>query len=172
MTGQARSKGVEFDAQGELLPGWSAIATYTNQDVRITKSENGDVGQRFPNVPRNLASFWTTYEFQDETLKGWKIGGGVVYHGSQPAQDGFGTNLSPLLPMVPGYATASLMTAYSFKLADTKLTAQLNVTNLFDTTYFTDSAVLGASVATPGFAFGRYPYGDPRKVLGSILAQF
>ncbi len=68
------------------------------------------VGQRFPNIPRNLASLWTTYEFQDETLKGWKIGGGIIYHGSQPVADlsgfvlpsGSPLNLSPFLPMISG----------------------------------------------------------------------
>ena len=73
VVGAARSKGTEVDIQGELLPGWNVIVTYTNQDVRITNGTpstggalNGlQPGQRFPHVPRNMASLSTTYEFQD-----------------------------------------------------------------------------------------------------------
>ena len=35
---EVRSKGPELDIQGEILPGWNVIATYANQDVRVTKS--------------------------------------------------------------------------------------------------------------------------------------
>ena len=37
IAGAARSKGPELDIQGEILPGWSVIASYTNDDVRLTK---------------------------------------------------------------------------------------------------------------------------------------
>ena len=82
--GEVRSRGPELDIQGELLPGWNVIATYANQDVRVTKS-NGDadrggafeVGNRLQFVPRNVGSVWTTYEVQQGPLDGFKIGGGV-----------------------------------------------------------------------------------------------
>ena len=38
LAGAARSTGPELDIQGEILPGWSVIATYTNDDVRVTKA--------------------------------------------------------------------------------------------------------------------------------------
>ncbi len=171
VTGEARSKGPELDVQGTLLPGWDVILAYANQDVRVTKSDNGDVGQRFPNIPRNLGTFWTTYEFQpDSALKGWKIGGGVVYHGSQPIYDGSGLYLSPRLPMLSGYATVNLMAAYSFKINDAKVTAQVNITNLFDTTYYTDAFVRAAP--SPAFSQGARLYGAPFTVMGSLSAQF
>ena len=90
VVGAVRSKGVEFDVQGTLLPGWNVTLAYTNMDARITKTnpgpdQTGTLGQRIPGVPRNLGSFTTSYEFQDDSpLKGLKIGGGVDYHGSQP----------------------------------------------------------------------------------------
>jgi iron complex outermembrane receptor protein len=70
--GEARSKGPELDIQGEILPGWNVIATYANQDVRVTKSSNAsgtdffgfEVGNRLEFVPRNIGSVWNTYEIQ------------------------------------------------------------------------------------------------------------
>jgi iron complex outermembrane receptor protein len=146
------------------------ILAYTNQDVRVTKSENGDVGQRFPNIPRNLATLWTTYEFQQDMLKGLKIGGGVIYHGSQPVLDISRLYLSPMLPLLPDYATVNLMAAYSFKLADAKMTAQVNITNLFDTTYYTE----GVNRVFPSskFSFGNRLYGAPFTVMNSLRAEF
>ncbi len=42
LSGEQRSKGVEVDVQGTLLPGWDVILNYTNQDVRLTKSLPGE----------------------------------------------------------------------------------------------------------------------------------
>ncbi len=173
VTGAERSRGPELDIQGELLPGWNVILAYTNQDVRITKTLPGAVtgalGQRVALTPQNLGSFWTTYDFQDDTFRGLKIGGGVVYHGSELAQDLSGNNLSPFLPKISGYATINLMSAYSFNLADTKMTAQVNVTNLLDTTYYTDAIYF--SPFTPGLTAGAHTYGAPFSIIGSLSAQ-
>ena len=101
VAGAARSTGPELDVQGEILPGWSVIASYTNDDVRLTKAIPGQllfggqieglsVGQRFPGVPRNQASLWSTYEFQnDSSLRGFKMGAGDVdQHAAQLGQRG------------------------------------------------------------------------------------
>jgi iron complex outermembrane receptor protein len=85
-TAAARSTGVEVDIQGEILPGWDVIASYTNQDVRMTSGTGGLLGlqkegQRVAAAPQNLASLLTTYTFHDESLKGLKIGGGYTYPG-------------------------------------------------------------------------------------------
>ncbi|MGO9237058.1 MAG: TonB-dependent siderophore receptor [Methylocella sp.] len=171
--GEARSKGPELDIQGEILPGWSVIANYTNDDVRVTEANPGAVpavGQRLFLVPRNLANFWTTYEFQDETLKGVKIGAGYHYTGSRPVADY--ANPPGTFPLLPAYGTVDLMAAYSFKLYGANLTAQLNITNLFDTTYY-PSAFNDAPVA-PGFAGASTlrSYGAPFAAVGSLRAQF
>ncbi|SFK03559.1 TonB-dependent siderophore receptor [Methylocapsa palsarum] len=170
VTGAVRSTGPELDVQGTLLPGWDVILNYANQDVRVVRSNNGDLGQRWPNVPRNLGTFWTTYEFQQEELRGWKIGGGVVYHGSQPIQVGYDLSVTPTRAMLSGYATVNLMAAYSFKLNEAKVTAQVNVTNLFDVTYYT----MGYMRAAPSASFSQANrlYGAPFTVMGSLRAEF
>jgi iron complex outermembrane recepter protein len=121
--GEVRSRGPELDIQGEILPGWNVIATYANQDVRITKSndtaDSGSTfieGNRLQFVPRNVGSVWTTYEVQQGPLDGFKVGGGVnMQDGVVNADNTFKS---------PGYALVGLMTGYSFEVGKSRITAQ------------------------------------------------
>ena len=185
LVGEARSTGPEVDIQGEILPGWNVIATYTNDDVRITKGSQGQnggggqagglsVGERFPFVPRNKASLWTTYEFQDAAWKGLKLGAGYVYSGSTPVYDatvGSGGDPPGVFRDVPGAGVVNLMGAYSFNYAGSKMTAQLNVNNVLDRTYYT--AATNAAPVVPGLTGGASfrSYGAPFSVLGSLRAE-
>ncbi|ARN83889.1 TonB-dependent siderophore receptor [Methylocystis bryophila] len=174
LAGAARSTGPEVEIQGEILPGWSVIAAYTNDDVRVTKAQPGanpGVGQRFSDVPRNQASLWTTYELQnDSALKGWKFGAGYHYFGSRPVIDT--TNPPWAWPLVPAYGTVDLMAAYSFSYAGSKMTAQLNVTNLFNRAYSTDEYNTGTLGPGPGFSTASFrSYGAPFAVMGSLRAE-
>ncbi|WP_018266365.1 TonB-dependent siderophore receptor [Methylosinus sp. LW4] len=176
LSGEARSQGPELDIQGTLLPGWNIIVNYTNQDVRVTKGAsrgNGQSGlqpgQRFPNVPRNLASLWSTYEFQDGVLQGLKLGAGYTYHGSQPVYDQTG-GIPGIIPLTASWGTVDLMAAYRFVVDGVKTTAQINVTNLFDRTYYTDAT---AAPATAGISVGSFrAYGAPFAVSGQLRVEF
>ena len=163
--GGVESKGPELDIQGEVLPGWKMIATYANQDVRITKSndtaDSGStflVGNRMQFVPRNISSFWSTYEIQQGQLDGFKFGGGVNMQDSVVNADNTFKS--------PGYVLVGLMTGYSMQVGKSKITAQLNVNNLLDKSYFTNAAPqLGA-----GFGYGTFS--TPRMLMGSINIQY
>jgi len=177
--GAVRSRGPELDIQGEILPGWNAIATWANVDIIVTETnENKDslnginVGDRMINVPRNTGSFWTTYEFQDTDVKGFKFGGGVTLRDASMILGG--SNLTTgTLPAIklPGYATVNLMAAYSRNIGKAKISAQLNIDNLLDKRYYTDG-----SVSFNDNTFGLYgayaAYGAPRTVMGSINIQY
>jgi len=63
-----------------------------------------------------------------------------------------------------GYATVDLLAAYSWKVEKSKITAQLNVNNLLDKTYFPDAYWSGASSTRT--------IGTPRSLLGSIKVEF
>jgi iron complex outermembrane recepter protein len=179
LAGEARSRGPEVDIQGELLPGWNVIVAYTNQDVRITKSSAANTdsglgsvqaGQRFPNVPRNLASLSTTYEFQDATLKGLKVGVSYTYHGSQPVYDSNGGKYG-VPPLLASWGTVDLMAGYRFDLDGVKTTAQVNVTNLLARTYYTAASIY--DVPTTGFSLnGERNYGPPFAVRGLLRFEF
>ena len=58
------------------------------------------------------------------------------------------------------------MTGYSIQVGKSKITAQLNVNNLLDKSYFTNAAPqLGA-----GFGYGTFS--TPRMFMGSINIQY
>jgi len=174
VTGEVRSKGFEFDLRGEILPGWQAIATYANTDARVAKTNNDyywdKVGARFLDVPRNTASLWTTYQFQQASLRGLKIGGGATFRDSIPEIDSALNKFYNL----PSYATIDLMTSYSFNFEGTKMTAQLNVTNLLDTKYYTAAYSDCCGSPVNGFVFGASyrTFGTPRSLLGSLKVEF
>jgi iron complex outermembrane receptor protein len=155
-TGEARNKGIEVDLSGELLPGLDMIANYAYTNSEITQSNDGTQGHRFPNVPKHAGSLWMTYQFQEQTLKGWKLGGGLLARG---AREGNRENDFQM----QGYVLVNLMTSYTMPLGRTRLTAQLNVDNLLGQEYFPSSA---------GFGRARIDVGTPRFFMGSIRMEF
>ncbi|MEA5569420.1 TonB-dependent receptor, partial [Anabaena sp. UHCC 0399] len=85
-TGEQKSRGVELDVVGEILPGWKIIGTYTYTDSYISQDNDSSlVNNRLVGVPYNSASLWTTYELQQGNLQGLGLGLGVVYIGEREA---------------------------------------------------------------------------------------
>lgn len=169
LTGEVNTRGPELDIQGEILPGWNVIATYAYTDARTTKSSlppsgyfSLPAGSRFWEVPRNTASVWSTYDFQDETLRGLKIGAGVTLRDGQVIRNTF--------QRIPGYGVVDLLAAYSLKVGESKITAQLNVNNLLDKNYLTNVVVPGFPIS--GFDSGYVNFGQPRTFMGSIKIEF
>ena len=88
-------------------------------------------------------------------LRGLKVGAGLLAAGER---QGDAANTFQL----PGYVIANAMTSYEWHLGMTKMTAQLNVSNLFDTTYY---------AGTNGGNYFIQP-GMPRFFMGSIRMEF
>lgn len=171
VVGEAESHGVEFDLNGRIDDNWSVIATYSHIDVRFTKDEpnlattriGNDiylrylVGKRLASVPRNQANLWLKYEALGD-FKGLSLAGGVVYNDAQPGDD-----LNTF--MLPAYARVDGMAAYKFKAFvlpfAPDLTFQVNVRNLFGTTYY----------ETASNRLNIVP-GAPRSFLASLRAEF
>jgi iron complex outermembrane receptor protein len=153
--GAARSQGVELDISGEVLPNWNVIASYAHVNTLITKDTSGLQGNQLSNVPRNSGSLWNTYNFQNELLKGFKVGAGAVARSQRQGdpENDF---------QVPGYVTFGLMAGYELKIGKTKLVTQFNVDNLLDKYYFSDAG---------GFRGGPM-YGTPRSYMGSLKLEF
>ena len=65
--GEQRSRGIELDVTGEILPGWNIVASYAHTDATVTNDNSvpSNDGNRLANVPRNQTSLWTTYEIQE-----------------------------------------------------------------------------------------------------------
>ncbi|WP_018267557.1 TonB-dependent siderophore receptor [Methylosinus sp. LW4] len=186
LIGAARSKGVEVDMQGRLAPGWDVIVSYTNQEVHVTSlpaistsagfgESSGAftglrVGDRYRNVPRNLARLWTTYEFQDERLTGLKLGVGYTYRGSMWLNDRglYGA----FHPQLSSYGLVDLMASYTFDLDGVRTTAQINAKNIFDRNYYTAGSVIAkpSPVYSPALAF--IDPGSPFNITGSLRFDF
>ncbi|MBP8201602.1 MAG: TonB-dependent receptor, partial [Nitrospira sp.] len=114
----------------------------------------GGTGNRLFLAAKDSGSLWSTYEFQDEALRGLKVGGGVVAVGER---QGDVANTYQLA----GYVTANLMASYQWHVGMTRLTAQLNVNNLFDVSHFAGSNAFDSAV-----------FGMPRFFMGSIRMEF
>jgi iron complex outermembrane receptor protein len=109
------------------------------------------------NVPRNMVNLWSTYELKGESLRGWKIGGGVTAYSS--ATDGSNTFNTP------GYSVFNAMTSYEFKTSKNyKVTAQLNISNLLNRQYFNQLTAWGNTAS--------FTYGTPRSFVASVKVDF
>ena len=175
VVGEARSHGLEFDAQGTILPGWQIIANYAYTIARTTRSLDPSlpVGTPFGEVPRHLAHLWSTYGWDAGALSGLRLGGGVTLHGAERPTiwDGDLTH-----PDIPGWQTVDLMASYAWRMAGRKLTFQLNASTVFDKRSFSDIQWAGFPSATDAagntWAGITALYGRPRTVSASIRADF
>jgi iron complex outermembrane recepter protein len=149
--GEIRSRGIELDVVGEILPGWNLIASYAYTDAKVTEASFIPEGNRPDNVAKHSGSFWTTYEIQQGNLRGLGFGLGVFLVG-----DRFGDFENTY--ELPGYARTD---AAIFYRRDNWRVA-LNVQNLFDVDYIRYSE---------GFREANTP-GEPLSIVGSVSVTF
>ena len=148
-TGEEKSRGIELDVTGQLLPGWKVIGTYTYTDAFVSLDNSIPVGQRLGGVPKNNASLWTTYEIQGGDLRGLGFGLGIVFAGDSQAT-------LPNTIKLPGYVRTDAALFYRRN----NYRVDLNIKNLFDTRYYED---VEAYAIRPG---------APLTILGKVSVQF
>jgi iron complex outermembrane recepter protein len=148
--GEQRSRGIEFDITGEILPGWNIIAGYAFTDAQITKDNDFPVGNQLNNVPRHALNLWTTYELQSGNLKGLGFGLGIFYYGDRQG------DLENTFEL-PGYTRTDASIFYKRD----KFRASLNIRNLFDVDYWVSAQNRNRVIP-----------GDPLTVQGTISWQF
>ncbi|MBY6241493.1 TonB-dependent receptor [Methylosinus sp. Sm6] len=156
--GMIESKGFEIDVAGRIDDNWSVIGNFSHDTVRITQDAAlNNVGRRLVNAPIDSGSLWLKYE-ADGDFQGLGLGGGVTVVGERQ-----GDNANTFL--LPTYAIVNTMIAYRFQLPEApwvkNVTAQLNVRNLLDSTYYVNSA--DRSTIMPG---------TPRTFLASLRLEF
>ncbi|SMF97568.1 iron complex outermembrane recepter protein [Methylomagnum ishizawai] len=157
--GAARSQGIEFDSTGRLTDELSLTASYAYTDARITHDGEGtNQGNRLPNVPEHSGSVWLKYAFSDPVLHGLSLGVGSYISGPRQGDNENSYTL-------PGYVRADTYAAYTLPVGPTRLTAQLNVNNVFDKRYFYAGQPYNASRAWNAPA-------DPLTVLGSLRLEY
>jgi iron complex outermembrane recepter protein len=148
--GEQRSRGIDLDVVGEILPGWDVIASYGLIDATITRDNRFDVGNRLINIPQHSASLWTTYRLQTGNLAGLGFGAGAFFVGERTG------DLANTFTL-PGYTRFDAAVYYERD----RFRAGLNFKNLFNAQYFAGSQ--GRLSVLPGAPF---------EVQGTLSWQF
>lgn len=132
--GESKVNGLELGLNGKITDKWDISAGYTYLDSKATKngvSCRGTTctdqsifnGNQMPNVPKNSATLWTTYQIVPQLT----LGAGAI------AMDKVYGDLANT-KYVPGYVRYDAMARYN---VNKNVDLQLNVNNLADTRYFT-----------------------------------
>ncbi len=164
-TGKQRSKGIEFDVQGQLLPGWDIIANYAYTDARVKNDLLFAEGSRVSNSALHQGSLWTTYFFQEGVVKGFGAGVGMFAQGKR---NGVFQCQDPANCAAPfelaGYVRMDAALYYRKPeiFGRTNMMAALNFTNLLDQRYYSGTQNFREIVYT----------GAPFTVIGSLKFEF
>ncbi|HUQ14132.1 MAG TPA: TonB-dependent receptor [Novosphingobium sp.] len=170
LDGRSRVDGLALGASGYVTPRWLVFANYTYLDGRVKQSVSDaclaspraaclnsaalpdpQAGDRLLQTPEHSGSLFTSYRFPF----GLELGYGVTYQGSFVLHQR--TLLQRRQFKSDDYLTQRLLISYP---VTARLTAQLNVQNLFDEDYYTairnnvnpTSGVVTGGWATPGEA--------------------
>ncbi|WP_417792433.1 TonB-dependent siderophore receptor [Stutzerimonas xanthomarina] len=158
--GELTSKGVEVEARLRPHDNLNVIASYTYMDVEYSKDFTGAAGVNnrgnTPNaVARNMASLWTDYRFEQGSLAGLQVGGGVRYFGKSWAD-------AENTLRIPSYTLYDAMLGYDLsRVGLDGLSAQLNLNNLTDEKYVAACNSLNQCY-----------YGEARNVMATLTYDF
>ena len=123
LTGSQRSRGLEVEAVGEILPDWQLSLAYTLQEAEITTTTAAaPAGREVPLVPRHLFAAWTRYDLSDRI----GVGLGVTHQSESFASISNAVELPAFTRVDAGLFV---------KLTD-QVEAQVNVENLLDEEHF------------------------------------
>lgn len=125
-TGRQRSRGIELEARGEVLPGWQLSFAYALQEARIAETTAAaPAGQSVGLVPRHALS-----AFSRLTLNKWLGAGLGITHQSAKF-----TSISNAVQL-PAFTR---LDAAIFAQLSSRVEAQVNIENLTNTRYFPDA---------------------------------
>ena len=149
----ARTQGVDLEATGAITPDWNISASWS-----YSQTENNTGKAILTTFPRHLVKLWTTWRLPGE-LHRLTLGGGVNWQSRVYSDiDAWQIN-STLHWEQKAYSVASLMARYD---VSDKLSATVNVANLFDKQYT-------ASVSDWWYSG---MHGPARKVALTVRYQF
>ncbi len=135
--GEVQSQGVDLDFSGELSAQWRINASLSAIDAKVTRDNTLAVGKPLLNIPRTNASVLLMYE---GVLAGMPFGiGGGFTHSSVRLGEAYTAAqaaASAALFELPAYTLAKLTAHTTLSKA---WRATLDVDNLFDRTYYTNS---------------------------------
>jgi len=125
LLGQTKTRGIEFDARGEIVTGLSLMANYAFTDSKISKDADAkNVGNPVPGFAKHITNAWLTYRLQSGSLKGFGLSAGYQWQIDRlPWSLGSGT------PDLPNYFRLDAGASYQIK----KISLALNVNNILNT---------------------------------------
>jgi iron complex outermembrane receptor protein len=131
--GEIHSRGLEFEARGNLTSNLELIAAISLLDTEVSESGIASVVSNRPQaVPRYYGSLWANYTVDSGALEGLSIGGGARFVGSSYSNDANTVKAD-------GYTLLDAALGYDFGAKNPNLKglqATLNVTNLLDKEYY------------------------------------
>lgn len=157
---QARSRGVEVELTGNILPNLSLNANYAYNHTEVTKADlSAELGQPLANAPKNSGGLWAKYTFLTPTLRGL----GVAVGGNFVTRRRFENQVKPLdggpdeWAYWPSYAVADVALFYTIN----RFNFHVNLNNVFDKYYFVG-----------GYDYFRASPGAPRNFLATLGYSF
>lgn len=155
--GKVRSSGFDAELNGALTENWQVSLGYTYNDNENTYA---NIGRYSTDTPRHMVKLWSVYRLPG-ALSAFRIGGGAtaqsrIYNAGtastyNPATGYYDGDAVPFRFTEPGRVVADLFGEYRI---DAHWVATLNVSNLFDKTYY---QTLGQDT------YGGNWYGEPRS---------
>jgi iron complex outermembrane recepter protein len=123
--GAERSRGVETEICGNILPNLSVVFNYSFNVAEITNSTvSEEIGRIKENAPRHSSSSWIKYTFNGNRLKGFGFSAGHSQAGLRNTlADGF---------TLPGYCILNT----GFHYEGGKYSVGLNINNIVNSTYW------------------------------------
>ena len=153
VTGTERSRGLELDLRGAVLPTLDVVASYAFLDTRILADVGsgvdgdgniivtaGNTGNRLFGAPRQGGSLWGTWH-PSGRWSGLRLGLGAV---ARTWREGDNQNDY----RVPGFVKWRVLAGYEWPWNDGRLAVQLNADNLFSKRYF--EPISGTYTVMPG----------------------
>ncbi|MNL95427.1 Ferrichrome-iron receptor precursor [compost metagenome] len=132
---KARSRGAEFELNGEILPDWelSANYSYTNAKIIDDGVNAANNGNRLQNAPRHSGALYLSHNLVIGGIPGdFRVGGGARYIGTRAGDPENSFTL-------PNYVVADSFIAWNNRLFGEKTQLKLNLNNLFNEHYYTSS---------------------------------
>jgi len=153
-TGEVRVRGIELEARGNITRELEVIGAYSRYDPKVTKSNDGFVGNYLVNTSLDQAALWAKYTWYDGPVAGLGIGGGMRYVGKN-----YGDAANTIV--IPEYTLFDATVSFDLRYLRPDLrgwSAQINATNLTNK-YYVSSCLTALAYCGLGSA---------RTVLGTL----
>lgn len=137
LTGEQRSRGVEFDSQILLTPNLQMLASYAYIDGEVLASTTVPIGSPLHNSPEHSFSLWMKYTIHGGALDGLGFSLGGSTYSSQSAD--FANTFE-----LPAYTLVNANVSYR----KDNFVTQLNLLNALDEEYFAGS--YNTNIVLPG----------------------